>query len=163
MAYEKAFEPTSPGTVERKTIPQSVVAEAETQASYFDHDNNLFRRLFRFINENDISMTVPVEADVNPGRMRFFIAPSQVDRAESTASVEVMTREPIDVVSAGLRGGYSESRFEKGVDRLRQWLKEHPEWIPTGDPVAVYWNGPFTLPFLKKSEVYIPIRRQREE
>ena len=55
-------------------LPERTALEATTDNSYFSENNGLFRKLFRYINQNDISMTTPVEADINPGKMRFLLA-----------------------------------------------------------------------------------------
>ncbi len=34
-----------------------------------------------------------------------------------------------------------------------------PDLQITGEPYAVYWNGPFTLWFLKQFEVHLPVRQ----
>ena len=54
-------------------LPARTALEASTEKSYFSENNGLFRKLFKYINNNDISMTTPVEADIKPGKMRFFV------------------------------------------------------------------------------------------
>lgn len=160
FSYEKLFEPTPVGQIELKSIPAVLVAEAQSDQDYFSGDNRLFRRLFRYIQDNDISMTTPVEAELSPGQMRFFVASSQAEKINRDGQgIQVYERAARQVVSIGLRGSYSENRFEEGLAALQSWLQGQKEWVADGDPVAVYWNGPFTLPMLKKSEVYIPVKK----
>ena len=70
---EKIFRETAPGTVEVKILPVRTVMMAESGRSYFDVHNGLFGRLFRYIQYNDVAMTVPVKADIEPGRMYFYL------------------------------------------------------------------------------------------
>jgi hypothetical protein len=56
-----------------------------------------------------------------------------------------------------MRGGYGEANFLKAKAKLEAWLAEHPEYKTTGAARAIYWNGPFTLPALKRGEIHIPI------
>jgi hypothetical protein len=58
-----------------------------------------------------------------------------------------------------LCGRYTRGRFQEGVQRLEEWLKANAQWVADGEPSAVYWNGPLTLFFLKRSEVHIPVRK----
>ncbi|MDA0990925.1 MAG: heme-binding protein, partial [Verrucomicrobia bacterium] len=74
MGYEAVYEKTPVNQIQVKVIPDARVMETGTMVSYFRRDNNLFRTLFRYIDEHGLSMTVPVEADMEPGRMRFFVA-----------------------------------------------------------------------------------------
>ena len=72
-AYESAFEQTPVGTVEVKTLPPAITMEADTEGPYFEKANDLFRRLFRYLKKHDVTMTVPVQADVSKTKMRFFL------------------------------------------------------------------------------------------
>ena len=66
-------EKTPVGKIVVIDLPARTALEASTDSSYFKSDNGLFRKLFRYISSNDVSMTTPVEADIFPGKMRFFV------------------------------------------------------------------------------------------
>lgn len=158
MAYESNYEPTAVGIVEVKDLPPARVLQAESSDDYFEASNGLFMTLFRYLKKNDLSMTVPVEADPRPGRMRFFVERGSTRALPSgEQGVLVLERGAVKVASLGLRGAYSRENFEKGLTELRAWLAENPAWTPVGEPYAVFWNGPFTPWFLKRSEVHIPV------
>ena len=74
MAYEKAFEPTKPGIIELKELPSGRLLESKGDGSYFNSSNSLFGPLFRYIQKNDIAMTTPVEARMDPGAMYFWVS-----------------------------------------------------------------------------------------
>ena len=158
MAYESSYEPTPVGTTEIKELSATRVLETESPGEYFDVNNRTFMTLFRYIQRNKISMTVPVEAEMKPARMRFFVG-REVSRDLPSGKDGVTVREvpARKVASVGLRGSYSAENFDEGVADIRAWLAKHPEWIPAGEPYAVYWNGPFVPWFLKRSEVHIPV------
>jgi effector-binding domain-containing protein len=61
------------------------------------------------------------------------------------------------VASIGIRGGYSKESYEKNLAELRAWLKAQRNYRVIGEPYAVYWNSPFMLWFLKRSEVHVPV------
>ena len=67
-AYESMHEKTPVGKIVVIDLPARTALEASTDSSYFKSDNGLFRKLFRYISSNDVSMTTPVEADIFPGK-----------------------------------------------------------------------------------------------
>lgn len=159
MAYEAMYERTPVGTIEVKTLPERIALETRTEGSYFAQDNGLFMRLFRYIDDNSIAMTVPVEAEPEPGAMRFFVGNRHQGTApESTDVVEIVTLPARTVASIGMRGGYSQRNFKTGRKKVLRWLEEQTEWVADGEAYAVYWHGPFVPPWLKRSEVHLPLR-----
>ncbi|MBL9203852.1 MAG: hypothetical protein JNN01_02105 [Opitutaceae bacterium] len=62
------------------------------------------------------------------------------------------------VASRGAEGSYSRRNFEATRDALIAWLARQPGVVVDGEPYAVYWHGPFTPWFAKRSEVHIPVR-----
>lgn len=160
-AYEKAFAMTESGTVELKTLPAGRLLEASGDGDYFKQGNNLFMPLFRYISDHDIAMTTPVEAQINPGKMYFWVAPDQVEKAtEDTARVRVIDVPERRVAAIGARGGYSESNYEKAKAELMAWVDKQEGLRPLGEPYAVYWNGPFTPWFLKRFEVQVKVAEE---
>ena len=108
---------------------------------------------------NDIAMTTPVEAEINPGVMYFHIGAEAGERALSaTDGVRVVELPERTVASIGLRGSYSQANFEAAEARLFTWIATQGTHEATGAARGIYWNGPFTLGFLKRSEVHIPVR-----
>ena len=159
------FEKTSVGEIKILRLPARMALEATSTVSYFQADNGLFRKLFRFISKNDVAMTTPVEADVNPGKMRFFVgAKDRTKNISSTPDVVVRNLAPLQVLAIGIRGSYSKKRFMQNNAKLLQWLDKNSKYEQAGDAYAVYWDGPFTLGFFKRSEVHIPVKlRQSKE
>ena len=80
--------------------------------------------------------------------------------AKSPTRAVVVERVPERLVaSRGRKGSYSRENFEQTRGELLAWLKTRPDLEATGDPYAVYWRGPFTPWFLKRTEVHVPVRR----
>ena len=159
MAYETMFEQTPVGEIKIIELPERIALEAKSTGPYFQSDNGLFRKLFRYISNNDVAMTTPVEADINPGKMRFFVgAKDQVKNITSTEDVEVRRIGRQKVVAIGVRGSYSMKKFMENKQKLVQWLDKEKKYEVAGDAYAVYWDGPFVLGFFKRSEVHIPIK-----
>lgn len=163
MAYEQAYPMTEPGVCEVKTLPAGVILQARTEGGYFRENNGLFRKLFETIQRNKIPMTTPVEAGIQPGRMIFYLDPESSKRKELdlAGGVERKVVRERSVASIGIRGGYSRESFEENREKLRAWLAGQKEWESAGEAYAVYWNSPFMIWFLKRSEVHIPVRPKK--
>lgn len=162
-AYEQAFQKTDVGTSEIKTLPAARLIATQSDAKYFDQNNGLFRPLFRYIQAREISMTTPVEAEIEPGVMYFYIG-SDVDTAtlDSTDEVSVHEIPERTVASLGVRGGYSERNFEEAASELYAWLAENEKFEAAGDARGIFWNGPYVPGFFKRFEVHIPIKLKQK-
>ena len=158
--YEKIFNKTPVGEIEIKEIPQCRVIETGYEGFYFDHSDTLFGNLFKYISDNEIQMTVPVEANMDPAKMRFFISPSDKRDFKDTYKVKIRTMPPRTIASYGVRGSYSEKNVTYAMNTLDNWLKAQTSIRVTGKPYAVFWDGPFTLWFLKKFEIHIPVEKK---
>lgn len=157
-AQEALYPLTPAGSVELKTVPPVVAVAAEGEGSSFENLNIPFRKLFRYIREHKYAMTIPVEADTDANRMRFLPSRSILRPALKTgADVKIIDLPERRVVSAGLRGSYSRKLYEEGLARARAWLAQHSEWREAGPPYKVFWDPPWKLGFLKRSEVHIPV------
>ena len=164
FAYESMHEKTPVGKIQIIDIPQRVALETSSQKSYFSEDNGLFRKLFKYINNNDLSMTTPVEAEINPGKMRFFVGKKDLEKDfKNSSQVIVRKLPPLKVVTIGIRGSYSEKRFNENLTKLSKWLTENKKYESVGDAYGVYWNGPFVPGPFKRSEIHIPIRLKKTQ
>jgi peptide methionine sulfoxide reductase msrA/msrB len=160
MATETIYPKSDPGKAEIKKLPEAVALKAQSKQGYFEADNGLFMSLFRFIRDNKVSMTVPVEAEMEPGTMRFYVGKEDRQKAlKDTDAVEVQPVSERTVAAFGLRGGYSEKNYRDGVRQLEAWLEKQSDYEAAGPAYAVYWNSPFMPGFLKRSEIHIPVRQ----
>lgn len=161
-AYEAAFPKTDVGVIEVKTLPAATLLMTRTDNDYFAENNRLFRPLFRYIQANEIPMTIPVEAEIDPGTMYFYVdeahSSKQLENTDDVSAVELPKR---TVLSLGVRGSYNEKNFAKARGQLIDYLAQQDDWVQEGSTRAVYWNGPFTIGFLKRSEVHIPIKKNK--
>ena len=169
MSASSAFPPTAPGVTELKTLPAGLLVRSEAKGDYFDKSGDLFRPLFRYIQRKDISMTTPVESHMGaPSAMYFWIGTAERPKAETDLSpaatpvpegVVVLKRPEQLVASHGGRGGYSREHFEQARAAVLAWVAARPDLTVTGEAYGVYWNSPFMLPFLKRYEVHVPVKR----
>ena len=164
MGFEAMHEKTPVGEIKVLQLPARTALEANAGQSYFTENNGLFRTLFRYISKHDLSMTTPVEAEIEPGRMRFFVGGKDANKSRPTTdSVTVKELEPMQVLAIGIRGSYDEENFRENRDRLCRWIEEQTTYEPAGEPYAVYWDGPYIPWFLKRSEIHLPIRLSTQE
>lgn len=161
---EQAFKKTPAGRIEVKIIPESTVLVAETGGRYYGTRNDLFRRLFSYISENNVAMTVPVEARVDNAQMKFYVgSKDKIKALKNQGNVQVVTVPQRTVVSIGVRGAYTENNFLRAKARLEQWLKDTAEYRQSGDTYVVFWDAPFMPFFLKRSEVHIPVEKSSKQ
>jgi len=159
-AYESAFARTNVGTIEIKTIPAARLLASQSEKGYFESDNGLFRPLFRYIQANDIAMTTPVEAAIEPGTMYFYVGSDYADlELKDTDEVTILELPERTVLSLGVRGGYSAKNFNNAQAQLLTHLSEQGEWLATGGARAIYWNSPFMPGIFKRSEIHIPVAK----
>lgn len=156
-AYEQAFSKTPVDVIEVRTLPASRLLATEANGEYFEHSDGLFKRLFKYISDNNIPMTVPVEGQLDRAEMRFYLGGDVSPALDDTDSVRVVSVASRRVVSIGGKGSYAESNVRRLRERLQSWLEAQNEWRAAGDTYAVFWNGPFTPWFMKRFEVHIPL------
>lgn len=113
-----------------------------------------------------IEMTAPVsQARAGTGwRIRFFL-PSRFDQdnapkpTDSRIVLQSLPRETYAVLQ------FSKSRSESAVHQhimLLEHTLSNSRWQPSGPPVAWFYDPPWTLPFLRRNEVAIPVHEASE-
>ncbi len=112
-----------------------------------------------------IAMTAPVEtapADEGGGyAMRFFLpAGYSLESAPEPTDSRVRLGRLPEQTMAVLRfsGGRGEERVAEKKARLLARL-ETTSWRPTGEPVAYLYDPPWTIPFLRRNEVAVPVTK----
>ena len=123
--------------------------------------NDAFRRLFNYIsgsNESSskIAMTVPViqSKDSNGASMIFFLPKSFTKQSAPSPDGD-------DVKLITVKGGFyavtkysgrsTDQNFVKHSALLFEALRKH-NILTIGDPMMATYNGPFTLPFMRRNE-----------
>ena len=156
---EEAYPRTPMGAIETKSLPAARLMLAESPKGYFEADNGLFMKLFRYIDGNRIPMTAPVEARLSPGVMVFYMDAGSAKRTEllPTAQVKLAETPARLVASIGVRGAYTKENFDEALAKLKAWLAARPDLLAQGEPYAVYWNSPFVPGIFKHSEVHLAV------
>ena len=158
---ESAFKNPPVGRLEIKTIPESRVLMSEMKGNYFSTKNSLFRFLFNYIQDNQVSMTVPVEAEIDSSKMKFYLGTKdKIKDLPDARNVRVVNVPSRTVASIGIRGAYTKDNFDKALKKLEGWLEKNKQYMQEGDAYGVYWDAPFMPWFLKRSEIHIPVTKQ---
>lgn len=161
LAYEREYDQTAVDDFEIKTIPAGKQMITRGSGNYFALADSFFMRLFRYIQKNKVSMTVPVESDLASPGMRFYIGPSQTGKdLTGQDAVEIASLPERRVASLGCRGDYTEANVVAAVTRLQTWVQSQADIEAAGPAYAVFWNGPFRPGFLKRFELHLPIRKR---
>lgn len=133
-----------------------------------DEDNasssGLFRPLFNHIKREEIAMTAPVAMTYNDQgqqqSMAFLYRTADMGTAGSDTKdprIKIQDMPAQTVVSIGLKGSYSHSRYERSVEKLEAWLKDNPGYEADGEPRYLGYNSPFVPGPLQYGEVQIPV------
>lgn len=146
-----------------------------------------FRRLFRYITGENrapgtdetaeiamttpvevagaqkIAMTTPVETGGSEGpQMRFFLPR---DYAEETAPIPTDPQVSLITVPARtlavlrFSGLGSQSTVNARKEQLMETL-DGSAWQPQTEPIAFFYDPPWTLPFLRRNEVAVEVKRR---
>lgn len=172
-------------TVEVRRYPPLIVAETFVNGSKEGTDRSeAFRRLFDYISGSNrgrakVAMTVPVETISSPQKIamtapvetstamrgRFsmrFILPAQytMDTAPTPANDTIRVYEIPERFLAVLRytGSTGTEKSAEKRDVLERAI-ERSKWRVDGDASAMFYDPPWTLPFLRRNEVAFPVSR----
>jgi hypothetical protein len=106
-----------------------------------------------------VAMTVPVETldSADAGHMRFFL-PSKytLDTAPKPLNPEVRLVTVSDETIATLRFSGSSANVVEPKAQLIAKLKD-TKWRPSGEPYTLFYDAPFTLPFLRRNEAAVTV------
>jgi len=169
------------GDFELRRYEPFLVAETMVEGTFSEVGNEGFRRLAAYIfGENrkkasiemtapvnqtagseKITMTAPVSQAVQDDRWRItFTMPAGYTMKTLPEPLDprvVLRQEPGRMVAAiRYSGTWSQERYSQNEERLRSLILERG-LEPVGDPVFARYNPPFTLWFLRRNEVLIPV------
>ena len=166
----------------RRYEPQ-IVAQTIVEGDFKDVGNKGFRRLFEYINGNNrkkapIPMTAPVLEEIASEKIPMTAPVNQEKENGEWVISFVMPPdytletlpEPLDpnvslkivpsrlVAALRYSGTWSRNRYDEKQDLLEKMVRTHG-LIPVGNPVFARYNPPWTLWFLRRNEVLIPVER----
>ncbi len=157
----------SEGAFSVRNYDRFIVAETEVEADFESAGNRAFRRLAGYIfggNEGGkkIAMTAPVGMEMGSEKRYkvHFTMPREWTSASlprpEEKSVVLKEVEARKVAVLEYSGSWSEERYRRHEAKLRAWMSGK-NLRPSGTPVFARYNSPWTLWFLRRNEVMIPI------
>jgi len=169
------------GIFEVRDYEPHILAETLVDGTLEDAGNKAFRRLFNYISganhtRSSIAMTAPVSQESSGQKISMTAPVSQQASAGKwavsfmmPASYTLATLPVPDDSSITLRqvparrmaavrysGTWSEKNYLENKERLEIWIQENGFKI-SGEPVWARYNPPFTLWFLRRNEILIPV------
>ena len=108
----------------------------------------------------DIAMTTPVQGSGLGGRwtQRFYL-PSDITPATAPEAMDErvkLVQVPEETVAALMFAGSGEAAVEARKRELLSTL-EGTRWRADGDPFTMFYDPPFTIPFLRRNEVAVRV------
>ena len=171
----------SSGKIEIRDYAPHILAETVVDGDLEDAGNKAFRRLFSYItgsnrSRSKIAMTAPVSQEPKTEKIAMTAPVSQQSSGDKWAVSFMMpdtyTTETLpipDDTSITLRqvpahrvaavrysGFWSEKNFLRYKQELEIWIRENNFKI-IGEPIWARYNPPFTLWFLRRNEILIPV------
>lgn len=170
--------------IELRDYQSYILAETIVDATIEDAGNKAFRKLFNYISganksKTKVAMTAPV-SQKSAGEKIAMTAPVSQQSADKKQAVSFMMPAsytmktiptPTDksvkirevparrVAAIRYSGRWTEKRYLKFKKELEDWIKKEQLTI-TGEAVWARYNPPFTLWFLRRNEVLIPIEKK---
>jgi len=114
-----------------------------------------------------LQMTVPViQSPSGDGWVMTFIMPSAYKMEDlPTPNDKRVSLETVHVkYTAALRYTWlgSKSRNQRKANELQEWLAGLKEYEPISSPMYAGYDPPWTLPFFRRNEMMIDIKRKQE-
>jgi hypothetical protein len=170
--------------IEIRQYPTRIVAETTLDASKSDNPRgDAFRIVAAYIfgankARQKIDMTTPVEI-AKPSVKIPMIAPVEIDTANnavvmrffmpsnyskddlpdpSDPSVNLVELEPMTAAVLAFSGSTGDKTVSMRTTELMAAI-QNTKWRASGAPTAFFYNPPWTLPFLRRNEVAVPISK----
>lgn len=168
------------GPIEIRDYEPSIVAETVVSGDFEDAGNSAFRRLFKYIDGNNvtqeeiamtapvsqersekIAMTSPVGQQPAPGGWAVsFMMPASytMETIPEPKDDSVAIREMPAYRAAAIRysGFWSEKNYQEHLAELNAWLDANG-YQRAGEPVWARYDAPFKPWFLRRNEILIPV------
>lgn len=155
-----------PGDVEIRRYAARTYAASRVDGTGMEARRQGFRLLFNYITgenagEEEISMTIPVATEIKDREhvMQFFL-PQDYTAANApqpkNPNVSIGTLEPRIEAALEYTGSQSVQRAEMHAKLMTDALAKS-DWKMSGDIRSMFYNPPFSIPFLRRNEVVVAV------
>lgn len=169
------------GAYETRQYEKHILAEVEVTGTAKEAGNKAFRLLFKYISGANelkesvgdnpeiqqkksvkIAMTAPVNQEKSGDKwLVSFVMPSNftLETLPKPKNDKVKLKEVAERKMAAMRysGTWSEKRYEEHKKKLEAWLKKE-SLTAKSEAIWARYNSPFSLWFMRRNEVLIPIK-----
>jgi effector-binding domain-containing protein len=166
--------------IEIREYPGLLVAETEVSGERDLAINRGFRIIADFIFGNNIAkqkismtapviqqsnekiaMTAPVLQQGNSGQWKVrFVMPSQYKKQTLpipvNKQIQIIEQPASTYIAITFSGFSTKNNLEKNLKRLEKYIADHRIQVK-GSPIYAFYNPPWTLPFMRRSEIWIEI------
>lgn len=154
-------------SVEVRRYSQFTLARVKTVDVESNSDNRSFRTLAGYIfgansTGEKIAMTAPVAQTMDGGKakdMAFFLPEGLAVPPKPDSERVKIAKAEMTVAVITYRGGWGVRKFEKAKRDLEKVLLSQENWKIMGKPIWARYNSPFSIPALRRNEVFIPVAR----
>lgn len=174
------------GAIEIRNYESLILVTTEMPGGMDEGQNEAFQRLFKYISgenepKREIEMTAPVimqsqDSDQkikmtapvfmsNQGETQTmsFVLPAQYDfqtaPKPSNSSVRLQEMKDHTVAALQFSGLLNEKNIQRQHALLQNWIDDS-DYQQTGSYMTAGYNPPWTLPFLRRNEVLIPVEQK---
>lgn len=166
--------------IELRKYPTVIAAQVELEGSWDDSADKAFRILAGYIfgknssrqkiamtvpvtesgGSEKIAMTVPVTSSTSDGKMlmRFYMPskyrmetlPEPIDKR-----IKFLEVAPVSYAVIKFSGFANKENIDRHESKLKKFVQEKNLKVK-GSAIRAFYNPPWTLPFLRRNEVWIP-------
>lgn len=142
-----------------------LISTAKTEG--LENTNEPFFKLFNYISgdnkkSQEISMTAPVLMGPNgqAGETMSFVLPAEYSSSNAPLpmdpALEISEIENLSVAVITFDGLLDDDNVSKQRSLLLDWIADKKLEV-TGEVIVAGYNPPYTLPFLRRNEIIIPV------
>lgn len=169
------------GAFEIRSYPSVIAASVQVAGNNEKSANNAFKILAGYIfgknkGQTKIAMTTPVVQEATSDKIAMTV-PVTVERQNMSMTMSFYMPskfslntlpEPIDkrikltsipsrrFAAIRFSGFATEKLCDQKEHKLKEWMVSH-NLNPSGEPIRAFYNPPWSLPFLRRNEIWIPL------
>jgi len=112
-----------------------------------------------------IAMTVPVQTSPESGVMRFFLPAKYTEETPppepTNARVKIVALPARTIATLRYSGSARDAarKEQELIEALQGSTPKGSAWRPSGRPYTLYYDPPFTIPFLRRNEAAVAVER----
>lgn len=156
----------SHGNIEIREYDPILVAQVKVGGERKNAISEGFKILADYIFGNNVSrqkinMTAPViqQESKDGGYWHIrFVMPFEYLPRPNNSQIELLAVLAKCYAVIRFSGLASQDSLQKHLERLRKYVKVE-KIHPTGDPIFAFYNPPWTMPFLRRNEIMIEVKK----